>query len=145
MVKICETCWDAKSLAWKSETETNHAKLQDWNRCTINKTSRLFPKTGEISRSDEKFMRLKILEVPFATPVSRDKWKMGCKEKWEKVTLLLLLLLVCYSKAHLSEILWFVIFNLLLNCLDCCKRWQTCQDVTFKLKRIALFCKLCFR
>ena len=52
----------------KSETETKQAKLRDRNKCTINETARLYAKDVEISRSDEKCTRPKILEVPFATP-----------------------------------------------------------------------------
>ena len=52
----------------RPESKTEHVRLQDRNKCTINKTLRLFAKAVEILRSDEKFPRPKTLEVPLATP-----------------------------------------------------------------------------
>lgn len=54
MVKS-ETHLDTETLVRKSETETNHARLKDQNKCSINETWGLYAKAVEISRLDEKF------------------------------------------------------------------------------------------
>ena len=64
----------------ESETATKHARLRDRNKFTINETSRLFAKAVEILRSDEKFTRSKISEVPFAIP---NAYSSG-KQEWQK-------------------------------------------------------------
>ena len=64
-----KTSQDAEMLVCESETKTKTCKTSHRNKCNINKALRLFAKAVEMSRSDEKFVSAKILEVvSFATP-----------------------------------------------------------------------------
>ena len=68
MVKS-ETRRDAETLVQNPRPRQNMREFETEINALQTRLLRLFAKAVEISRSDEKFTRPKILEVPFATPL----------------------------------------------------------------------------